>query len=479
MSIAAYAAKPAADIDVASFTLDVLGRKTRTLDARVQNSITDGELERTTDGASTLTVTLHDPERVLLTSGMFSRQIDVRLDRLYFRLMQVQKRDDALTLVFEDRDVARLRARTGPSKAKSHGKPVKPEHASRAKVTRAEFAFSLVRELKPSPTFVCPQLHKRQPIAGQTDKRKGRRELPYQFRRGSLDGKPESSWDCLQRLAEEVGWRCFSNEGRIFFVSDNDLLAAGPKLIVRETTAGVIGVDFDIDNGKVRSEVTLTAHARRWAADPGSVVQLQDLGPADGMWIVHEVRRGLYDTNATITLRKRTQPLPEPAAETQDIPSASTRKSKASPGFATADADVNTAETAYAAAAAISAKRYPYVWGGGHSRCGVADRGTGRDPGIGYDCSGSVCAVLGAAGMGFTLGGGVQASGGLMGWGVGGRGTYLTVYANAVHTFIVFHTKKGDVHFGTGDWGKSWGGAGLNPNMHPTSGFVARHWPGT
>jgi hypothetical protein len=34
-------------------------------------------------------------------------------------------------------------------------------------------------------------------------------------------------------------------------------------------------------------------------------------------------------------------------------------------------------------------------------------------------------------------------------------------------------------HFGTGHWGKSWGGAGFNPTLHPTSGFVARHWPGT
>jgi hypothetical protein len=43
----------------------------------------------------------------------------------------------------------------------------------------------------------------------------------------------------------------------------------------------------------------------------------------------------------------------------------------------------------------IDAKRMPYVWGGGHAASGVADRGTGRDPGVGLDCSGAVSAVLG------------------------------------------------------------------------------------
>jgi hypothetical protein len=87
--------------------------------------------------------------------------------------------------------------------------------------------------------------------------------------------------------------------------------------------------------------------------------------------------------------------------------------------------------------------------------------------------------VLAAAGLGFHLGGPVATSGALAsGWGQPGRGQGLTVYANSVHTFIVFHTGSGDVHFGTGRWGKSWGGAGMNPEMHPLSGFAARHWPG-
>jgi hypothetical protein len=59
------AAPSVIDIDIVRLVLDVRGRTARNLDARVQNSITDGELERTTDGASTLRVTLHDPDRAL------------------------------------------------------------------------------------------------------------------------------------------------------------------------------------------------------------------------------------------------------------------------------------------------------------------------------------------------------------------------------------------------------------------------------
>src|SRR5262245_26336287 len=101
------------DLDISTFLLDVTKRTRRTLDVQVAKSITEGELERTTDGASTLTVTVHDPKRVLLKSGMFSYTIDVRLDKFYFRLVQVSKRDENLTLTFEDREVARMREVTG------------------------------------------------------------------------------------------------------------------------------------------------------------------------------------------------------------------------------------------------------------------------------------------------------------------------------------------------------------------------------
>ena len=64
----------------------------------------------------------------------------------------------------------------------------------------------------------------------------------------------------------------------------------------------------------------------------------------------------------------------------------------------------------------------PYIWGGGHM--------TYED--TGYDCSGSLSYVLAAAG----LLNGTMTSGGLESWGKPGPGKWITVFANAGHTFM-------------------------------------------
>jgi cell wall-associated NlpC family hydrolase len=101
----------------------------------------------------------------------------------------------------------------------------------------------------------------------------------------------------------------------------------------------------------------------------------------------------------------------------------------------------------------------PYVWGGGHASFNS----------YGYDCSGSVSFVLyGAALIPEPL-----TSGSLEGWGEPGPGKWITVYANAEHTFMEIDGLRWDT---VGD------ARGTGPRWHlmPTStaGFVARHPPG-
>ena len=101
----------------------------------------------------------------------------------------------------------------------------------------------------------------------------------------------------------------------------------------------------------------------------------------------------------------------------------------------------------------------PYVWGGGHASFYSQ----------GYDCSGSVSFAL--------FGGGLiprpLASGELEGWGAPGPGKWITVYANAGHTFAEIAGLRWDT---VGDE------QGTGPRWHlaPTSGagFVVRHPPG-
>jgi cell wall-associated NlpC family hydrolase len=101
----------------------------------------------------------------------------------------------------------------------------------------------------------------------------------------------------------------------------------------------------------------------------------------------------------------------------------------------------------------------PYVLGGGH----------GSFYSRGYDCSGSVSFAL--AGAGF-----LQApltSGQLENWGAPGPGKWITVYANAGHTYAVIAGLRWDT---VGDR------KGTGPQWHVAlpypEGFVARHPPG-
>jgi peptidoglycan hydrolase-like protein with peptidoglycan-binding domain len=97
----------------------------------------------------------------------------------------------------------------------------------------------------------------------------------------------------------------------------------------------------------------------------------------------------------------------------------------------------------------------PYRYGGGHKSFDDTA----------YDCSGSVSYALHGAGLlDYTLD-----STGLESWGDAGAGTWITVYANADHTFL---TVAG-VRFDTS--GQSKAGTRWQPAERSTDGFVVRH----
>ena len=97
----------------------------------------------------------------------------------------------------------------------------------------------------------------------------------------------------------------------------------------------------------------------------------------------------------------------------------------------------------------------PYRYGGGHKSFDDTA----------YDCSGSVSYALHGAGLlDYTLD-----STGLESWGEAGAGTWITIYANADHTFL---TVAG-VRFDTS--GQSAAGTRWQPAERSTKGFVVRH----
>jgi hypothetical protein len=102
---------------------------------------------------------------------------------------------------------------------------------------------------------------------------------------------------------------------------------------------------------------------------------------------------------------------------------------------------------------------FPYVYGGGHASF-VDDA---------YDCSGSVSYALAAGG----LLGRPETSGELESWGVPGPGRYITVYANAGHTYMYVDGILYDTAGRSGPYASRW-------QVEPTDneGYVVRHWPG-
>jgi cell wall-associated NlpC family hydrolase len=114
-------------------------------------------------------------------------------------------------------------------------------------------------------------------------------------------------------------------------------------------------------------------------------------------------------------------------------------------------------------AGANAIANFPYVYGGGHAS--FVDKA--------YDCSGSVSYALAAGGLLSAP----ETSGQLESWGAAGPGRWITVYANAGHTYMYVNLGGAWMLYDTagrsGVFASRW-----QPYPVDNSGYVARHWPG-
>ena len=102
---------------------------------------------------------------------------------------------------------------------------------------------------------------------------------------------------------------------------------------------------------------------------------------------------------------------------------------------------------------------FPYVYGGGHAS--FIDNA--------YDCSGSVSYALAAGGLLSAP----ETSGQLESWGAPGPGKYITVYANAGHTYMYVDGILYDTAGRSGVYASRWQVGAVD-----NEGYVVRHWPG-
>lgn len=290
----------------------------------------------------------------------------------------------------------------------------------------------------------------------------------YEYMVGQPDGpRGESYWAALTRLAGEIGWRVFIVANTVFFLSEEDLFRGRPRALLTEDTPGVLGIDFDAETTpSMASQATVRMLADRWAAPPGSVVQLEAMGPADGRWIVTAIDRDLFDLEASVTLEKPAQELPEPRGESRTRQQSDTSADVTGVPASLAGSKV---AQAYSKAVEIDRKQYAYVYGGGRSPIFQGP----------FDCSGFVSAVLNAAGLGITT---VLDTVAFGSWGQAGKGRYLTVWVKPLpgrngHMFIEFTIDGKSEFFESG--GTRGAKTGRRPNGLSTTGYQARHWSGT
>jgi hypothetical protein len=312
------------------------------------------------------------------------------------------------------------------------------------------------------------------------------RNQPYEFSRGS-PGQPETSWDCMGRLASEVNWDRFMRGGVLWFVSEDWLKNQPARFQFAEGARGVLEITFDADTRlktSTASEMTVTAIAKRWQVLPGDHAKVVGQGPADGNWLVSDTQRSLWNDTTTITLKRPTPKLPEPAPQTETKTINVGGSSAMNLGNTSSLSGVKglagkpiEAVKVYLAAKKISDKNYPYVYAGGHPTCCVPNGG-------GYCCSGYISACLAMANVGGFRCGGPSMAGNFVTWGQPGLGKHFTVWVDpTTHVWMQFH--------GFPMWRADTSPAGcpgpsgphLRPCPRPVPSyggeyFYPRHWPG-
>jgi peptidoglycan hydrolase-like protein with peptidoglycan-binding domain len=202
-----------------------------------------------------------------------------------------------------------------------------------------------------------------------------------------------------------------------------------------------------------------------------------DFGPSTKSSVVSWQSANDVSDNAVFTYSD-SRKLRDDVAKVESSPksvSDPTTPTATTPGAtATIDSDGNATAPASAPkvvqemiAAANSIDTKPYIYAGGHA--------TWNAPG--YDCSGSVSFVLHAAGLLSSS----EDSTGLESFGSSGKGQWVTIYANAGHTWIVI----AGLAFDTAHWGPT-APAGTGPRWltkanatanldDGTGGYTVRH----
>lgn len=245
----------------------------------------------------------------------------------------------------------------------------------------------------------------------------------YEFTRGPGNGPVgENTWEALLRMASETKWRCWCDQGKVYFMSEDYMIGRPSSMTIRSTVDGINGIEWSIDGGKVAAECTVSMLSDVFSVDPGAAVNVDSEGMADGKWIVQSVTQSIFSPEASVTLTRAQERLAEPKAEIGN------KEVRGGNSAATDNTVPASIQAMIAKANKINGGRY--LMGG---------NGGGR-----YDCSAAVSQLLIAGGFLSSR----QTTVGLNSFGARGRGKYFTVYSQGGggangHTWLVFEKASG------------------------------------
>lgn len=271
----------------------------------------------------------------------------------------------------------------------------------------------------------------------------------------------ENNWKCITRLGGQVNWRVFESAGWVYFIAEPTLFKSHMRLLISDSTPGVLDTSVKGDEGKSHEEVTVEAMASMWTAPPGSCVQLRRHGPANGAYLVDRIESPLAQRESVcqIGLKRPTKPRKEPAPPTR------TRSIGGSGGGSELAPPDAPPAIGMMIAEIEALDGTPYKWGGGHASADAVK--TRLDE---YDCSGYMSRILYVGGLLDEA----LTSGPMASLFQAGKGDYFVIYANSNHVWGEILTTEGWKEFeegGSVGHKSGW----LASGTQSTAGYSARH----
>jgi len=326
---------------------------------------------------------------------------------------------------------------------------------------------------------------------------------------GDPSNPDQDYWTTINQYGMNAQWYVFSDAETLYVADGVQLMAQQPQAIISRLSPAVIHAECVYDNtafqyththtkkGRIQrrtglakltspTQITVQIICDIDQYRAGDTVVLVMFGPADGVWLIGDCTRRIYDPWSELTLVQAMQPINAASGLPGSTPFLTGKQASQAASGTVMAAMISEAQT-------ISTDDYPYVYGGGHKSVGTPDIGIPGGNGydghtVGFDCSGSVAAVLAAGGL-WPFGGSVGNDASIIQTLLGqnkiqpGQGTgrpECTLFDNSgEHIFM----RLNGVYFGTsdGDGGNHSqpnGGAGWLYDSHADVGsFRAYHVP--